>query len=60
MQNSSFDLLHSVASNVMHSQGLHSFTINPAPECYSIEESPASKSRMKENKVKEDIKRNCQ
>lgn len=39
-QNGSFDLLLSVASNVMHSQGLHSFTIIHMPEHNSSEESP--------------------
>lgn len=43
VQHSSFDLLLSMASNVMHSQGLHSFTINPMDEYYSREESPCIK-----------------
>lgn len=39
VQDSSFDLLLSVASNVMHSQRLHSFTIIHMPEHNSREES---------------------
>lgn len=39
VQHSSFDLLLGVASNVKHSQRLHSFTIIHMPEHNSREES---------------------
>ncbi len=43
VQHGSFDLLLSVASSVMHSQGLHSFTIIHMPEHKSREKCPCIK-----------------
>lgn len=55
MQHGSFDLLLSVASNVMHSQGDHTHLQSFTCQSISAERNvPASKSRMKENRVKED------
>lgn len=50
-QHGSFDLLLSVASSVMHSQGLHSFTIIHMPERSGREKSPCIKIK---NERKED------
>lgn len=52
VQHSSFDLLLGVASNVMHSQRLHSFTIVHMPQQKKTKQRsgiPASKSSTKEN-----------
>lgn len=50
MQHRAFDLLLSVASNVMHSQGLHSFTIIHMPERNSRGESPRIKIKNERKK----------